>query len=130
MAEPLIVFAGEVRCQAAPGVPGLTLSGRTAAHPQARTELAFSARAPTALPSTLSDVRIEAQPDGGWRITSAAGSWQVAGGAVHLHREIAREFYTALPPRPVPRLKRLFWYAVLTLARSRAGIALLRGLRG
>jgi hypothetical protein len=130
MAEPLLVFTGAVSCQACAGVPGLTLSGQSAPHPGVRTELLFSASAPEGLPGTLSEVRIEGLPGGGWRILSAARAWQVAPGAVHLHRAVAREFYAALPPRPAPWTKRLFWSAVLTLARSRAGIALLRALRG
>ncbi len=48
---------------------------------------------------------------------------------MHLHREIAAQFYRAIPPRPVPLLKRWFWRVVLALATSRAGLAALRVLR-
>jgi hypothetical protein len=48
---------------------------------------------------------------------------------VHLHREIAPQFYRAIPPRPAPWAKRVFWRMVLALAASRAGLALLRALR-
>jgi hypothetical protein len=48
---------------------------------------------------------------------------------VHLTGEIAAEFYRALPPRPVPAGKRFLLRVVFSLARSRAGFALLRALR-
>jgi hypothetical protein len=48
---------------------------------------------------------------------------------VHLHRDVAPPFYRALPPRPVPPGKRLFWRLVLALAASRAGLSILRSLR-
>jgi hypothetical protein len=130
MAEPLLVFVGEVQCTVHPAVPGLTLSGRSAAHPATRTQLAFSAPAPAGLPATLMDARIEASAQGAWYIRSGAREWQIPPCAVHLHREIGREFWAALPPRPAPAAKRLFWRAVLTLARSGVGLGLLRALRG
>jgi hypothetical protein len=48
---------------------------------------------------------------------------------VHLHRDLAAQFYRAIPPRPAPWAKRVFWRLVLGLAASRAGLALLRALR-
>jgi len=45
-------------------------------------------------------------------------------------RAVGAEFYRALPPRPVPLPKRVFWRAVLALAGSGMGLALLRALRG
>jgi hypothetical protein len=117
MAEPLLIFRGEVHCKCSAGVPGLTLSGYTSAHPETRTTLAFSAL-------------IEQLPEGSWRIKSATREWRLANVPVHLHRAAAEEFYRALPPRPVPWLKRSFWRLVLLLARHRGGFRLLRALRG
>jgi len=39
----------------------------------------------------------------------------------HIHREVAGAFYKALPPRPVPLRKRLFWRVMLGLAATSAG---------
>ena len=64
-----------------------------------------------------------------YRVRSAAGAWEISARAVHLHREIAAEFYRAIPPRPVPCIRRALWRIVLTLAASRAGLLLLRALR-
>ena len=55
---------------------------------------------------------------GQYRIGAGARSWQISAPAVHLHREIAAQIYRAIPPRPVPWAKRMFWRAVLALAGS------------
>jgi hypothetical protein len=76
MAEPLLIFRGEVHCKCSAGVPGLTLSGYTSAHPETRTTLAFSAAAPAEFPATLQDALIEQLPEGSWRIKSATREWR------------------------------------------------------
>jgi hypothetical protein len=129
MAEPFVSFVGEVTCARTDAAPGLTLSGRDRAHPGAHTTLAFSGTAPADLPATLADVRIERLP-AGWRIASGTRAWQIAAVAVHLHRDAGTEFYRAIPPRPAPWRKRLFWRLVLGIARLPAGLNLLRALRG
>jgi len=48
---------------------------------------------------------------------------------VHLHREVAAQFYHAIPPRRAPWAKRMFWRTVLALGASRMGLRLLRALR-
>ncbi len=55
--------------------------------------------------------------------------WVIAAAAVHLHHEIAAQFYRAIPPRPVPPSRRWLWRIVLALAATRAGLAVLRALR-
>lgn len=129
MPETLATFRGPLSCRCAPDVPGLTLSGDTAEAPGEATALAFSAAAPAQFPDALDGARVEQLSSGRYRISSAAREWLIDAGAVHLHREIAADFYRAIPPRPVPWRKRLFWRVVLTLAASRAGLALLRALR-
>ncbi|HXW74433.1 MAG TPA: hypothetical protein VEK10_06435 [Steroidobacteraceae bacterium] len=129
MPEPLATFRGAVSCRCAPDIPGLTLSGDTAEAPGEKTALAFSAAAPAQFPDSLQDARVERQSPGRYRISSATGEWFIDARAVHLHREIAADFYRAIPPRRVPWRKRLFWRLVLTLAASRAGLTLLRMLR-
>ena len=129
MPERLASFRGEVHCERAQCVPELTLSGMTleASEP---TALAFSARVPADLPPRLEDVRVEHLGGTEYRISAPGGSWQISASAVHLHRDAAAQFYAAIPPRRAPWAKRLFWGAVLALARTRAGIALLKALRG
>lgn len=129
MPERLASFRGRVECRRADTVPGLTLSGTTAEAPNEPTTLAFSAPAPADLPATLEDPVVDDLGDAHYRIAAGKREWRVDAPAVHLHREIAAPFYRAIPPRPAPWAKRMFWRVVLTLAASRAGLALLRALR-
>jgi hypothetical protein len=129
VAEVLASFRGRVSCQRAPGALGLALAGVTAEHPQERTTVQFAAPAPPEFPATLEAARVEELGAGRYRIASAAGDWLISARAVHLHRDVAPPFYRALPPRPVPPGKRLFWRLVLALAASRAGLSILRSLR-
>lgn len=129
MPETLAAFRGPVSCRPQPGPLGLALTGATAAHPQQPTTLQFAASAPAQLPGALEDARVEDLGGGRYRIRSAQGEWLLSAPAVHLHRDVARQFYRAIPPRPVPAGKRLFWRLVLALAASRAGLSLLRSLR-
>jgi hypothetical protein len=129
MPEPLVAFRGAVSCQRAPGALRLTLSGEAAPGPGARVTLTFSAAAAADLPAVLHDPLVEELAANEYRVSSAKGAWVITAPAVHLHREIAAEFYRAIPPRPMPPLRRLLWRIVLALAGSRAGLAVLRALR-
>lgn len=128
MPEPLVAFRGRVTCTRTAGVPVLTLSG-TSAQAGGETALAFSATAVPDLPDTLQDATVEQLGGGQYRIVSAPREWLISASAAHLHREIAAQFYRAIPPRPAPWAKRVFWRVVLALAASRAGLTLLRTLR-
>ena len=129
MPEPLVAFRGRVICTRTPGVPVLTLSGASAYAPGGETALAFSASAVPELPDTLQDATVEQLGGSQYRIVSAPREWLISASAAHLHREIAEQFYRAIPPRPVPWRKWLFLRAVLALAASRMGLAALRALR-
>jgi hypothetical protein len=129
MSELVAAFRGPVTCTRAAAVPALTLRGDSAQPPGGETALAFSATALPDLPDTLQDAVVERLGSGQYRIVSASREWLISAGAVHLHREIAARFFRAIPPRPVPWRKRLFWRVVLALAASRAGLAALRALR-
>jgi hypothetical protein len=129
MPERLASFRGEVHCERADRMPGLTLEGKTREAPGEPTALAFSACAPADLPATLEEALVEHLGGRQYRISAATGSWVINASAVHLHREIAAQFYRAIPPRRAPWAKRVFWWAVLALAASRAGLALLRTVR-
>ncbi len=123
-------FRGTVTClRTSPGPLGLTLSGRTADPPGEQLALAFAGVAPADLPERLEDAVVERAEPGEYRIAGAARAWTVAARSVHLHREVADGFYRAIPPRPAPLARRMLFGAMLGIARSRAGIALLRALR-
>ena len=129
MSETLAIFRGSVRCRHAAHAPQLTLSGNAAQPPGEQMTVAFSTTAPADCPDTLEEAVVEQLGGGRYRIWSGPHEWLISAAAVHLHREVAAEFYRALPPRPVPWVKRLFWRIVLALAASRAGLAVLRVLR-
>lgn len=123
-------FRGTVTCRRTSSGPlGLTLSGRTADHPGEPLELAFAGVAPADLPERLEDAAVERARPGEYRIASGARTWTVAARSVHLHREVADGFYRAIPPRPAPLARRVLFGAMLGIARSRAGLALLKALR-
>lgn len=130
MSEPLARFAGSVTCERATGALRLVLRGTGATQPPRPLTVGFAAAAPAGLPGALRDAVVEESAPGHFRISSAAGEWTLAAPAAHVHSDAAQAFYRAIPPRPVPLTKRMFWKLVLILAGSRAGIALLRSLRG
>jgi hypothetical protein len=127
--EPRYLFSGAVRCQRGAPPFTLTLTGAAVAPAAGALTLTFSGEVPADLPATLRDASIEAGAAGRYRIRSGGREWQVAGGSLSAAREAAAQFYAALPPRPVPRAKRLFWRLVLALAATRTGLVLLRALR-
>ena len=130
MAERLATFSGTVHCERADGVPRLTLTGSsTSEAPGEPTTLAFTASAPADLPATLEDPVVDDLGGAHYRVAAGRREWRIDSEAVHLHREIAAQFYQAIPPRPAPWPKRVFWRMVLALATSRAGLKLLKALR-
>lgn len=130
MSEPLVRFAGRVSISQQVGALRFTLSGTSAAPQSQPVTVGFTAAAPAGLPGLLTDARVEQSAPGVFRIVSPAGQWSVQAAVAHVHRDVTAAFYRALPPRPVPLVKRLFWSLVLALAGSNAGVALLRRLRG
>ncbi|MBV8341033.1 MAG: hypothetical protein JO173_01515 [Gammaproteobacteria bacterium] len=129
MPEVVVAFRGPVSCQRSPGAPVLTLVGRAGEPVAAGTMLSFSATAPAGCPDVLEDAVVERLGAGHYRLRAGTREWLIGARAVHLHREAAAEFYRAIPPRRAPWGKRLFWRMVLALARSRAGLGLLKLLR-
>ncbi|HEX4389725.1 MAG TPA: hypothetical protein VH109_13950 [Steroidobacteraceae bacterium] len=130
MAEVLVSFRGRVRTARAAAPPELTLSGVTAAHPDEPSLLAFVAPGPVTLPGELSDALVERLGAGSYRIRAAGVEWLFDARGAHVHRDAAAPFYRAVPPRPMPAARRFFLRLVLALAASRAGLAVLRVLRG
>ena len=124
-----IEFQGLVSCRLdGEGPLGLILIGSTSERPGEVMQLAFAGPAPQGLPETLKDVRVEPLDADRYRIVSNSAQWTVAGVA-HLHREIGKIFYEAVPPRAVPWRKRILWRAALRIASSSAAQRLLFRLR-
>lgn len=119
-------FWGWISCRRdGEGPLGLILVGRTQDRPDEPVQMAFACPAPADLPEALEDATVERLGARQYRISSGDRSWTVSAVA-HLHREVATAFYKALPPRPVPFRKRLFWRVLLGLAANPAGRWLLR----
>ena len=126
----LVRFRGVVSCErAAHGPLGLTLSGRSADPSGEEVACAFAGTAPADLPAQLEDAAVTRAAPGEYAIASGARSWRVAARSVHLHRQVAQRFERAIPGRPAPLWRRALFALMLGLARSRAGLALLRALR-
>jgi len=121
-ASRVIRFRGWISCRRdGEGPLGLVLAGRVSqdgpgGHEES-VQVAFSCPAPADLPAELEDAELELLGDGRHRLTSGGRSWSLQG-PVHVHREISSAFYKALPPRPVPWRKRLFWRVMLGLAAN------------
>jgi hypothetical protein len=126
----IAVFHGPVVCRREAGVrAGLTLVGAAADCPAETLILTFLAPAPEDLPGSLSAPSVVELDGQCYRIASPPREWLLWAPAVHVHRNVGATFYRAVPPRPVPPAKRIFWWLVLTLARRRTGQRLLRALR-
>ena len=125
--SPLAVFRGPVICRRTANA--LTLSGAAADSADDRLILTLITPSSPAVPDSLTGASIRAVDPRHYRITSESGELLVEATALHVHRDIGRAFYRAVPPRPVPLKKRFFWRVVLALAGTRAGKRLLLSLR-
>lgn len=124
----IAAFRGAVRCLREPlGPLQITLEGVDACDPLA---VAFSGATDPGLPAALEAAVVEQVGPKRYRIAAGARDWLIEAAAVHLHRDVSKAFYEALPPRPAPMARRLMFGLALRLAGSRAGLAVLRALRG
>jgi len=127
----VVQFSGAVDCRRdGCGPLRLILSGHTAHYPHELVHLSFAGAAPEDLPQTLDNAAVAHVSAQRYSISSGARSWTVDASAVHLHRDVAREFYQAVPQQPVRWTQRLFWRIVLALAATSAGRWLLGVWRG
>lgn len=118
-------FRGWISCRRdGEGPLGLILVGRTHDQPDEMVQMAFACAAPVDMPEALEDVTVERLGAAEYRVSSGDRSWTLHA-PVHVHREVASLFYKALPPRPVPWRKRLFWRVLLALASRPVGRRLL-----
>jgi hypothetical protein len=121
----IIQFPGWISCRLdGEGSLGLILVGRTLDHPEEPVQLAFTGQHPSDIPEALDGATVTRLGPRRYQIASGTRSWTIEGVA-HLHREVAGPFYQALPPRPVPWRKRLFWKVLLALAANPLGRRLL-----
>jgi hypothetical protein len=125
--SPLAAFQGPVVCRR--GANALTLTGAAADCADDILILTFVAPDIRGLPDRLSGATVRCLGGGRYGIGSASGDWVVEASSVHAHRDIGSVFYRAVPPRPTPLKKRLFWRVVLALAGTGAGKRLLLSLR-
>lgn len=125
--SPLATFRGRVACRRTPDA--LTLSGAAADAAGVRLILTFTRPLLPELPGTLMAVSVSVLDERHYLIGSESGDWTVEATSLHVHRDIGDAFYRAVPPRPVPLGKRLFWRLVLALAGTGAGKRLLLSLR-
>jgi hypothetical protein len=125
--SPLAALLGPVTCHR--GADALTLSGAAADSADDMLILTFIAATVPDLPGALDAATISALDRDRYRIASGSGEWVVGATSLHVHRDIGRVFYRAIPPRAVPLRKRLFWRGMLALAGTSAGKRLLLSLR-
>jgi hypothetical protein len=123
----LAAFRGTVRCRRTANA--LILTGAAADCIDDSLILTFISSTPPDLPDSLTAVSVSAVDGRHYRITSASQDVIVEATSHHLHRDIGKVFYRAVPPRRVPLSKRLFWGAVLRLVGSRTGKRVLLSLR-
>ncbi|HVS77102.1 MAG TPA: hypothetical protein VHE11_09220 [Steroidobacteraceae bacterium] len=124
---PLAAYRGAVRIRRA--ASSLTLSGSAADSPHEILLLTFIDPECADLPDSLTAATVRALEQHRYRISSASGDWTLEATSLHIHRDIGIDFYSAIPPRPAPLKKRLFWRVVLTLAATHTGKRLLLSLR-
>lgn len=128
--QHVVSFRGGVSCRRETGVRSLLLIGRTADHPDETVTLEFPGAAPEGLPEALEEVDVDRLAADRFRIAATGREWIITADSCHLHREVATVFYRAIPPRPVPWSRKLFWRLILAAAATTPGKWLLVRLRG
>ena len=123
----LAAFRGTVTCSRTAG--SLILSGAAADSADDRLIVTLVSPSIADIHGPLTAVILTAAGEHRYRISSGSGDLIVEATSLHVHRDIGRAFYRAVPPRPVPLTKRLFWSLVLWLAGSRTGKQILASLR-
>ena len=124
----LAAFRGPVHCRRPRNA--LILGGAAADSAADALILTFIGPAGEAFPDSVTDAAVLAVGEHRYRITAGSRDWIVEAASLHVHRDIGSTFYRAIPPRPAPLAKRLFWRSVLALAGTGAGKRLLLFLRG
>jgi hypothetical protein len=128
--RPVAAFRGSVLCRRTHCA--LILTGSAADSGRERLILTFitsSLADLPELPASLIDPAVLALDAGRYRISSGPRDWVFEATSVHLHRDIGDAFHRAVPSRPAPLKKRLFWRVVLALAHLSVGKRVLLAIR-
>ncbi len=112
-------FTGSIECRRSSGVSNLTLVGCDAAG--RRVHFSLLGDVPADLPARLDAASVDCLEGQRYCIAADDRTWTVAAPRTYLHYDLTEAFYRAVPPRPVPLAKRLFWRLVLSAAASRIG---------
>lgn len=123
----LAAFRDAVACTRT--ADALILSGAAADSADDRLILTLTSPSAVDIPDSLTAATVEAVGKNRFCIGSASRAFVVGASSVHLHRDIGKVFYRAIPPRPVPLRKRVFWRLALWLAGTRTGKRVLLSLR-
>lgn len=123
----LAAFRDAVNCSRT--ADALILSGAAADCADDRLILTFISPLTADIHDSLTAATVQAIGAHRYRISSASRAFVVEASSVHLHRDIGRAFYRAVPPRPAPLKKRFFWRVVLWLAATRTGKRVLASFR-
>ena len=78
-------------------------------------------RAPARLTHAVVESIVRAGAPPLWRIQSDQGPFELGVARAFIHEDVTRLAASAIPPRPVPLGKRLFWRAVFVLLGTQAG---------
>jgi hypothetical protein len=120
-------FHGAVTCGRSANT--LTLRGSDADRADDRLILTFVSSSIPNLPDTLRGASVRAMGAQHYRITSESRHFDIEASSLHVHRDIGKTFYRAVPPRRVPLKKRIFLRVVLWLAATAVGKRLLASRR-
>ena len=123
----LAAFRDAVACRRT--ADALILSGAAADCVDDRLILTFFAPTAAEIPDSLTAATVHAVGAQRYRISSSATALVVEASSVHVHRDIGKAFYRAVPPRPAPLKKRVFLRVVLWLAGTRTGMRVLMSFR-
>ncbi|HEV2703893.1 MAG TPA: hypothetical protein VGV09_19870, partial [Steroidobacteraceae bacterium] len=116
-------FQGPVRWIAGPGPAGITLLGLLcqADGESSAAQLSLMCSERPALPSTLTEVSVEALAVPDVVLRSGAQVWRLRCNTWQLHHDVGATFYAAVPPRSTPWTRRLGWGLLLAIADTAAG---------
>lgn len=124
-AQPVIAYRGKVELRLNAASPlGVKLVGRSADTNETAC-LSFVGAPPPNLPSELHDPTVHRIDAASYRLAAGERAWTIPATGIHLHRDVSEVFYRAVPPRPVPLSKRIFWRVIVGLAATPLGRALL-----
>jgi len=123
-AGEVVRFSGLVQCRVDRHGPlGLTLIGPVG---DATVHLSFVCTPPVDWPPRLEAPMVLREGTAQFRVVETGGDRALEASRVFVHRDAARVFDRAVPPRRAPLVKRVLWRGVLALAATSVGRRMLR----